>query len=349
MAKVAGIIVAILIILIGWISIKNGTIKNINSVIPNIQTQLSDYVIPSEPLSIKFMRAQNYPGSDIKIEETLAPGSNYSRHIVSYYSDGLKEFALMTIPQSPKPQNGFPVIIFNHGYIIPEKYTPDGNYISYVDALSKAGYIVFKPDYRGNGKSEGIPGSSYFSPNYAIDVLNAIGSVKKFVAADPGRVGIWGHSMGANIVIRVSEISPEIKATVIWGGVVGSYSDILYNWQNRVTYKPNAEDLYLRNLGSQDLLSKNGTPSQNSAFWNSIDPTTNLNFIKAPIQIHVGLADPQVPPDFSKNLFNKLSDQKKLVEYFEYSGANHDINQSFGLAMQRTIEFFDRYLKQPEF
>ena len=345
MAKVAGIIVAILIILIGLISIKNGTIKNINSVISNIQTQLSDFVIPSEPLNIKFMRAQNYPGSDIKTEETLSPGSNYLRYIVSFSVGDLKEYAMMTIPTAPKPQNGFPVIILNHGYIIPEKYTPDGNYIAYVDALSKAGYIVFKPNFRGNGKSEGSPGSSYFSPNYAIDVLNAIASVKRFPDADPDRIGSWGHSMGANIALRVSEISPDIKAIIIWGGVVGSYDDILYNWQNRVSYRPNAEDLYLRNLRSLDLLTKNGTPTQNPTFWNSIDPTENLNFVSAPFQIHVGLADNQVPPDFSKGLSNKLILQKKTTEYFEYSGANHDINQSFDLAMKRTIEFFDRYLK----
>lgn len=341
MAKALTMSIVVIILLVSWSIVKSG--KYSNFTIP-----LNPQTTPN-PLNIKFMRAQSYPGSDIKIEETLPSGSNYKRYIVSFYSDGLKEFALMTVPNTKKPQNGFPVIILNHGYIIPEKYTPDGNYVAHIDALSKAGYIIFKPDYRGNGKSEGKPESSYFSSNYAIDVLYAISSVKKFPDVNPNKIGIWGHSMGANIALRVSEISPDIEATVIWGGVVGSYNDILYNWQNRVSYKPNAEDLYLRNLGSQDLLSKNGTPLQNPDFWNSIDPTTNLSFINVPIQIHVGLADNQVPPDFSKSLFDKLAVQKKVVGYFEYPGANHDINQSFGLAMQRTIEFFDKFLKQQEF
>lgn len=325
MPKIAGVVIIILMVLISW---------NIPALSP-----------PEDPLSLQFMRAQNYLGSDITIEQTLSPGSNYSRYIVSFTSDGLKQFALMTIPNGNKPPGGFPVIIFNHGYIIPEKYTPDGNYIAHVDALSKEGYIVFKPNYRGNGKSEGTPGSTYFSPNYAIDDLNAIASIKKYPDANPNRIGIWGHSMGGNIALRVSEISPDIKVVVIWGGVVGSYNDIIYNWQNKVSYQPASEDLYLRNLGLSTFLAKYGTPTKNPDFWNSIDPTMNLNLINASFQIHVGLADPQVPPDFSKSLYNKLNLQGKYVEYFEYPGANHDINQSFSQAMQRTIDFFNHYLR----
>lgn len=311
------------------------------TVLPFVKTS----VAPNSPLNIAYMRLQSYPGSDIKIEQTLSPGENYSRYIASFTSDGLKEYAYLTVPKTQKPVGGFPIIIFNHGYQIPKLYTPEGNYIAYMDALAKVGYIIFKPDYRGNGKSEGVPGSTYFSANYAIDDLNAIASVKKFPDANPNKIGIWGHSMGGNISLRVSEISKDIKVAVIWGGVVGNYNDILYNWQNKVTYRPNAEDLGLRNLGSQSLLAVYGTPSKNPDFWNSIDPTFNLNYVNVPFQIHVGLADNQVPPSFSRNLYEKLKAEKKIVEYYEYSGANHDINQSFNPAMKRTIIFFDKYLK----
>lgn len=298
----------------------------------------------TNPLSIDYLRSRKYQGSDIKIEETLNPGSNYNRYIVSFVSDGLKEFAYMTVPKTQKPGSGFPVIIFNHGYQVPELYTPDGNYIAYMDALAKSGYIVFKPDYRGNGKSEGAPGSTYFSANYIIDDLNAIASIKKYPDANPNKIGVWGHSMGGSISLKVTEIA-DIKATVIWGGVVGSYTDIIYNWQNKVSYKPDREDLYLRNLTLAELLAANGTPSQNPGFWNSIDPTFQLKYIKTPVQLHVGLSDNQVPPEFSKSLYKKLADSGKNVEYFEYPGANHDINQSFSLAMKRTVDFYDKYLK----
>lgn len=302
--------------------------------------------IPLNPLSIQTMRSQDYPGSSIKIEEILSSAGIYNRYIASYKSEGLKIYALLLVPKGIKPAGGFPVIILNHGYIIPEKYTPDGNYIPYADAFAKNGYIVFKPNYRGNGKSEGSPTSTYYSPDYTIDDLNAISSIKKYPDANPGKIGVWGHSMGGNITLRDLVVNvTDIKAAVIWGGVVGSYNDIMFNWQNRVTYQPDARDLMLRNKNKDLLISINGTPTTNPGFWNSVDPTYFLEDITAPIQINVGLADIQVPPDFSKGLYNKMKILDKTVEYYGYPGSNHDINQSFDIAMKRTIDFFNRYLK----
>ncbi|KKS95576.1 MAG: peptidase [Microgenomates group bacterium GW2011_GWC1_43_13] len=298
------------------------------------------------PLSIQAMRSRDYSGSNIKIEETLTPESKYNRYIASYQSDGLKIYALLLIPIGEKPKDGWPVIIFNHGYVIPEKYTPDGNYIPHADVFAKNGYIVFKPDYRGHGKSDGSPTSTYYSSDYTIDDLNAIASIKKYPLADPTKIGIWGHSMGGNIALRALVVNAtDIKAAAIWGGVVAPYDEIMFNWQNRVSYKPDAEDLMLRNKNKDLLVSLYGTPKKNPDFWNSCDPTYFLEDITNPVQIDVGLADNQVPPDFSKGLFYKLKMIGKVAEYHEYPGANHDINQSFDLAMKRTIDFFNRYLK----
>lgn len=342
MQKVFLYIVVVLLGLLGLIFLKNFFIAKLDFPVTPLTSGKTN---SDNPLSIKHLRSLTYSGSEIKIEQTLPDGNNYKRFIVSFVSDGLKEFAYMTIPTSPKPYGGFPVIIFNHGYQVPKLYTPEGNYIAYMDALARAGYVIFKPDYRGNGKSEGSPTSTYFSANYVIDDLNAIASIKKYKDMNPNKIGIWGHSMGGSISFKVSEISRDVKAVVIWGGVVGSYNDIIYNWQNRVSYKPDREDLYLRNLGLAELLAINGTPSQNPGFWNSIDPVYNLEYLKAPVQLHVGLSDNQVPPGFTNSLYKKLKDAGKNVEYFEYPGSNHDINQSFSLAMKRTLDFYDKYLK----
>ncbi len=299
----------------------------------------------SNSLTIDSLRSRNYSGSEIFIEKTLPPESNYNRYIAYYYSDGLKIYALLLVPNSAKPKNGFPVIILNHGYIIPDKYTPDGNYTHYADAFVKAGYIVFKPSYRGHGDSEGSPTSAYFAPDYVIDDLNAIASIKRYKDANPKRIGIWGHSMGGNIALKAVEISKDIKAVSIWSGVVAPIGDIVYNWQDKVTYKPDTEDLRLRKENLDYLLGKYGSPSANPEFWNSVDPNSYLSDIKIPVQIQVGLSDNQVPPSFSKGLYQRLKDLGKSIEYVEYSNANHDINQSFEEAMKETIKFFDKYLK----
>ena len=172
------------------------------------------------------MRQQSYPGSEIVIEQTLAPGSNYSRYVVSYLSDGYKIYALMTVPNGPIPATGWPAIIFNHGYIPPAQYRTTERYVAYQDAIARSGYIVFKSDYRGHGSSQGPPEGAYGYPGYTDDVLNALASVKAFKDADPNRIGMWGHSLGGQLTLRAMVVAKDIKAGVIWGGVVAPYPNI---------------------------------------------------------------------------------------------------------------------------
>jgi len=186
---------------------------------------------PLHPLMIESMRQQSYPGSEITIEETLEPGPNYDRYIASYLSEGNKIFALLTVPQGEQPESGWPVVVFNHGYIPPAQYRTTERYVAYVDGFARNGYIVFRSDYRGHGNSEGEAAGGYGSPAYTIDVLNAVASIKQFLAADPDRIGMWGHSMGGHITLRAMVTTKDVKAGVIWAGVVASYPDLLERWR----------------------------------------------------------------------------------------------------------------------
>ena len=163
------------------------------------------------------MRMTPYPGSDITIEQELARGANYRRYYASYLSQGLKIYALLTIPDGEQPATGWPAIVFNHGYIPPAQYRTTERYVAYVDWLARSGYIVFRIDYRGNDRSEGVASGAYGSPGYTVDVLNAVASLKRFPQANPNRIGMWGHSMGGFLTLRAMVISPDIKAGVIWG------------------------------------------------------------------------------------------------------------------------------------
>jgi len=302
------------------------------------------------PLSIAAMRNKVYPGSALTIEQTLADGANYHQYIASYLSDGLKIYGLLTVPTGTKPATGWPVIIFNHGYIPPQTYRTTERYVAYVDAFARVGYIVFKSDYRGNGNSQGQPEGAYYSPAYATDVLNAVATLKKYADADPNRIGMWGHSMGGNITLRDIVVNThDIKVAVIWGGVVGSYDDLMNNWQPRVQYQPPPSELANRNNYRKSLTATYGTPQTNPSFWQAIDPTDHLADITIPVQLHTGGSDEEVPVTFSVNLYNKLLALGKTVEYYNYSGGDHNIaDPNFTLAMQRSIDFFNKYLKGGE-
>ncbi|KKQ29849.1 MAG: hypothetical protein US43_C0001G0005 [Candidatus Levybacteria bacterium GW2011_GWA1_37_16] len=295
------------------------------------------------PLSIEYMRQQQYPGSNLTLEQTLPNGSNYNKYIASYKSDGLKIYALLTVPQGEKPSGGWPVIIFNHGYIVPSEYRTTEKYIAYADAFSRNGYIVLKSDYRGHGNSEGNAPGGYGSPAYTIDILNAISSIKKFRDVDINRIGMWGHSMGGFITLRSMVISKDIKAGVIWAGVVASYPDLISRWR-RSSITPIPLPSGARRW--RDLLAQQfGSPQENPEFWNSISANAYLKDISGPIQLHHGGADTSVPLQFSEKLDKDLKTANKESELFVYRDDDHNIANNFNTAIQRSVDFFDKYLK----
>jgi len=325
-------------------TVMTGTATSIYTLTPS--TPAPPAAADASPLAITAMRAKAYPGSDIVIERTLSGGPGYNRYVVSYQSDGLKLFGLLTVPTGVKPAGGWPVILLNHGYIPPTEYSTDQSYAGIVAPLAAAGYIVFKPDYRGHGNSPGIPYQSYVSPAYVTDSLNALASIKRYKDANPNEIGVWGHSMGGNITLHELVITHDFKAAVIMAGVVGSYSDILDWWRARVAtgVLTTQNDLQTDQLLLQ-MVSLHGTPQTNPGFWNMIDPTTFIPDITVPVQIQVGSADVVVPPGFSQGLTAQLQNAGKSVTYHLYPGGDHNLSPDTAAAMAETVSFFNQYLK----
>lgn len=333
------------------------------TILPTAPSTATRWSSDPHPLQIEAMRQQTYPGSVLTVEQSLAPGANYDQYVVSYQSDGNKIYALMTIPHGTKPDQGWPVIVFNHGYIPPAEYRTTERYTAYVDTIARHGYIVFKPDYRGFGNSAGgsVVGGGYGTPGYTVEVLNAITSLKANENADPNRIGIWGHSMGGQIALRAMVVSQDIKAGVIWGGVVAPYPDIIALWDftknaslfpglvsSEISAPQSSTVSWLRDFSGwvKEFTTTYGTPDQNPDFWASISPNTYLADLSGPIQLHHSTTDEMVPLAWSETLAEELQTVgKQPYELYTYPGDNHNITANFGDAMQRTIGFFDKYVK----
>jgi dipeptidyl aminopeptidase/acylaminoacyl peptidase len=308
---------------------------------------------PLHPMDIAFMRQQSYPGSDIVIEETLAPAANYDRFVVSYQSEGLKIYGLLTVPRGEGPEagraeGGWPVIVFNHGYIPPGQYRTTERYVAYQDAFARNGYIVLKPDYRGHGNSEGDASGGSRGSGYTIDVLNAVASLQRYPGADPERVGMWGHSMGGGITLRAMVVTDDIDAGVIWAGTVATYEEIFEarpRWVGGRSVETPGPDGTPDPETLREGLFAYGTFDENPEFWAAIDPVSYLSDLSGPVQLHHATGDQSVPVEWSENLYTRLQEAGRTAELYVYEGDNHNISANFGTAAQRSIDFFDQYVK----
>jgi uncharacterized protein len=306
-------------------------------------TQIPTATPIPDPMSIQSMRAGNYPGSDIVVEAELDRGFNYRRYYAWYESEGLRIYGLLTIPDGEMPQGGFPAIIFNHGYIPPDVYRTTERYIAYVDRIASAGYVVFRIDYRGHDRSEGEPSGAYGSPDYTIDVLNAVASIKRHPQVNPEKIGMWGHSMGGYLTLRSMVITDDVKAGVIWAGVVASYPDLIYNWRRTGSFTPSPSS---RGRGWRTRwIEQYGTPEQNPDFWAAVSSNTYVSDLSGPLQLHHGTNDEDVPVAFSIRLAEEVRAVGGIADLYTYEGDNHNISNYFTTAMDRTIAFYDQVLK----
>lgn len=296
-------------------------------------------VTPAHPLSVEYLQQQNYSG-ELTIEEEIDHQTSYTRYVVSYLSEGNKNYALFTIPDGDAPENGWPVIVFNHGYIQPDLYSTIYGYESYVHAFADHGYIVLRPDYRGHGKSEGEPQNSYFHQATTIDVLNAVAAVKQWETADPDKIGMWGHSMGGWISMRAMVTDPDIRAGVIWGGAIGSYDDLCVHWFNCANWDDATWVFW-----TETPFAEYGLPAENEAFWSAASVDTYLSDLEAAVQLHHATTDAVVPVALSRAMFEKMLAAGIAVELYEYPGDDHNLSQNFNTAMTRSLDFFDLHLK----
>ncbi|EYB68973.1 Dipeptidyl peptidase IV-related protein [Deinococcus phoenicis] len=292
--------------------------------------------VDAAQMSIPAAREKAYPGSKLTVVRTLSPGANYSRQVVSYLSDGLKIDALLTVPNGTPPQGGWPAIVFNHGYIPPNVYRTTERYVAYQDAFARAGFVTLKSDYRGHGSSQGEALGGYYAPGYTTDVMNALASLKKDPRVNAARIGMWGHSMGGFLTLRALVIDPGIKAAVIWAGVVGDYDQMMNGWPHKAPASIPQRVLNLR----KKAVEKYGTPARNPSFWNKLSANSYLGDLRAPIQLHIGTADEDVPVSFHESLSRQLKALGKPVQSYVYPGDNHNLSRNLNTALARSVAFF---------
>jgi uncharacterized protein len=287
---------------------------------------------PNSAYSIAALRLRAYGGGEIENLGLMAKNDILARYSIRYPSDGLNIHGFLSIPFGKGP---FPVIIVIHGYVNPGEYQTIDYTTDAADGLVSQGYIVIHPDLRNFPPSDS--GDVMFRAGYAIDVLNLIALVQQTAGrpglleqANAGRIGIWSHSMGGDIALKVAVISHDVKAILLYAPMSG---DEQKNSQFFNFMTGNSEN-------QQEMLASPET-------FASVSPDHYYKDITAAIQLHHGTGDTVIPIAWAEETCQELKDAGSHVECFYYDGAEHTFRTRYLVSFSpRMDEFFAKYLKQ---
>lgn len=287
---------------------------------------------PYEQYTIDYLRHRTYGGGKVEVLKVLADNDVLTRYLIRYPSDGLNIYGFISIP---KTGGIHPVIIFVHGYASHDVYAAQ-NYetdIVIPNLLTQQGYIVIFPNLRTFLPSD--DGDNLFRVGMTVDVLNLIALVKA-AAGPPGlfdnasrqQIGLFGYSMGGDIVLRALTISTDVKAAVLYASISG---DEAKNSQ-----------LLWQISGAPEIKSELATPPE---VLKQISPDHYYQYIRVPIQLFHGTADPVVPLKWAQETCSALTNAGVNINCMYFTGEGHSFRRRVSDQFFSTqFAFYQKYL-----
>jgi dipeptidyl aminopeptidase/acylaminoacyl peptidase len=253
--------------------------------------------------------------------------------LVHYRSfDGTVISAFMWLPFNLERDGTAPAVVLPHGG--PTGQTRDVFNRAAV-ALTSRGYVCIAPNVRGStgygnafqkANIKDLGGGDLKDEVYAAKFLVTSGYV------DAKKVGIYGASYGGYMALIALGRTPEVWAAgVDWYGIT--------NWLTEQEHEEPAIRQY-----DQTLL---GDPVKDRAIYERASATTYFSAIKAPLLVLQGANDIRDPKEEAESAFATLKAQGKVVEahYYEDEGHGFAKRENQIDALERTVAFFDKYLK----
>jgi len=307
---------------------------------------------PIYPYTIAGLRQRTYPAGVINVTTQLEGGADYTRYAFAYPSDGLTITGIIQVPANAGP-GPFPVIVMNHGFQMRNEYLPGDGTGRVAEVLNRHGYLTIAPDYRSWGGSD--RGYSMFYTGLVIDVIHLIKAIPSLPLVDPKRIGMWGHSMGGGVTIRVLAVdSSAIKAAVLYAPTSADEADLIKRWGLACTAPVDYKACYTADILptelAPELLASYQKTVRDPQALRAFSPIYHLETLNSPVQIHIGAADGQsfstTPPEWSQKLYDALRAAGKPAELFVYPDQGHSFaGEGRELFLQRILAFFDAHLK----
>ncbi|MFT5924798.1 MAG: hypothetical protein ACI9LE_001798, partial [Paraglaciecola sp.] len=136
------------LVLLGLLTISS--CKNITLITKKSAVNWSTPEIPNlNILSIDNLRLRSYGSEFVWLEEWQRNNTSYRSVIAAYMSDGLRVYARIDIPNKPPPEQGYPVVLFSHGWVGLDNAKDFDFFVDsessqgqYLHALAEDGFVV---------------------------------------------------------------------------------------------------------------------------------------------------------------------------------------------------------------
>lgn len=196
------------------------------------------------------------------------------------------------------------------------------------------GYALLSPNYHGSlGYGDEFLAKLIDREN-EIEVTDIVTGTEKLIAdgiADPDRIGVMGWSNGGYLTNCCIVARPDLfKAASSGAGVL----DMVIQW--------GVED-----TPGHVINFMQGLPWERPDHYRDASPLYGLDKVTTPTLIHVGGADPRVPPAHSKALYRALYHYLDVpVELVVYPDEGHGLStyENRLAKMEWDLAWFDRYL-----
>jgi dipeptidyl aminopeptidase/acylaminoacyl peptidase len=264
---------------------------------------------------------------------SLEPARLPTSQIVHYKSDdGTVISAVLVMPYGLKRDGTNPGVVVPHGG--PTGQTQD-RFSRVAVALASRGYVVIQPNPRG---STGY-GMAFQNANHADlgggDLKDEVAGAKFLVDTgyvNPKKIGITGGSYGGFMTLMAIGKAPDV-----WAAAVSLYGII--NWYEMLKHEDAALQAYERSLI--------GDPVKDKAVYDATSPMTYIRKAKAPLLVLQGENDIRVPRGQAAEVVETLKGVGATVDVHYYPEEGHGFAKRENQidSVQRTVDWFDKYLK----
>ncbi|MBI2621540.1 MAG: prolyl oligopeptidase family serine peptidase [Candidatus Levybacteria bacterium] len=307
---------------------------------------IREKIIPKPLLSYTFENLKNtkFPQNQITLGSVISEDEDSFSQIF-YFSTpktpGSEKMEKVSgLINIPKIEGEYPVIVMFRGFIPQDTYKPGAGTQPSAEEISKNGFITLASDFLGFGESAS-PSANPFEGRFqtyttALTLLSSLPTLNKgldsdyvgTISADLENVGLWGHSNGGHIALSVLAISGVTYPTVLWAPVSKSFPySILY---------------YTDELDDQGKAMRKSLSDFEELYDTQLfSPEKYYRWIKAPIQVHQGTGDQEIPYWWTDELVETLEGNGVDAAYFKYQGADHNLQPNgWSEAVTNTINFY---------